>query len=124
MLELNIIQIKNTVSFKGQKSNLSALTMFFKLLYFTISVFFNKIKNKLQYSSLQTSALIDILGTIAFLISISCLIRFLMIRYGSLTASQANWFLVFLVFFFTFIYLIYQSQKIESEQKQKYFQEL
>ena len=122
--KLNIIQIKNTVSYKGQKSNLSALTMFFKLLYFTISVFFNKIKNKLQYSSLQTSALIDILGTIAFLISISCLIRFLMIRYGSLIASQANWFLVFLVFFFTFIYLIYQSQKIESEQKQKYFQEL
>ena len=122
--QLNIIQIKNTISYKGQKSNLSALTMFFKLVYYTISVFFKKIKVKLQYSSLQTSALIDILGINSLLVSIFCLVRFLMIRYGSLVASQANWFLVFVIFFFTFIYLIYHSQKIESEQKLKYFQEL
>lgn len=122
--KLKIIQVKNTVSYKGEKSNLNALTMFFKLIYFTISVFFNKIKTKLQYSALQTSALIDVLAVISLIVSIFSLVRFFMIRYGSLIASQANWFLVFVIFFFTFIYLIYQSQKIESEQKLEYFQEL
>ena len=122
--KLNIIQIKNTISYEGQKSNLSAFTMFFKLIYYTISVFIRKIKIKLKYSSLQTSALIDILGTTSLLVSLSCLVRFFMIRYGSLVASQASWFLVFIIFFFTFIYLIFQSQKIESEEKSKYFREL
>ena len=120
---LLIKQVKNTISYDNQNSNLSALNMFFKLMYFTLLVFFQKIKTKLQYSGLQISAILDIFGFLSFVVSIFCLVRFFLIRYGTLVASQANWFIVFLIFFFIFIYLIFQSQKIEYGYKLKYFEE-
>lgn len=122
--EFNTIQIKNTISYDGQGSSLSALTMFFKLLFFTFSIFLKKMKIKLRFSSLQVSALLDILGFSSFIVSIYCLTKFLLIRYGSLIASQATWFLVFLIFFFTSIYLIFYSQKAEYEYKLNFFKEI
>jgi hypothetical protein len=122
--EFNTIQIKNTISYEGQGSNLSAVTMFFKLIYFTVSVFLKKIKIKLRFSALQVSALLDILGFSSLIISLYCLFKFLLIRFGTLVASQATWFLVFIIFFFTFIYLIFQAQKAEYEYKLNFFKEL
>jgi len=122
--EFNTIQIKNTISYQGQGSNLSAITMFFKLIYFTVLVFLKKIKIKLKFSALQVSALLDILGFSSLIISLYCLIKFLLIRYGSLVASQATWFLVFVIFFFAFVYLIFQAQKAEYEYKLNFFKEL
>jgi len=122
--EFNTIQIKNTISYDGQGSNLSAVTMFFKLLFFTFSIFLKKIKIKLRFSSLQISAVLDILGLFSFIISTYCLTKFLLIRYGSLIASQATWFLVFLIFFFTSVYLIFHSQKAEYKYKLNFFKEL
>ena len=122
--EFNTIQIKNTISYQGQGSNLSAVTMFFKLIYFTVSVFLKKIKIKLRFSALQISALLDILGFSSLIISLYCLLKFFLIRFGSLVASQSTWFLVFIIFFFTFIYLIFQAQKSEYEYKLNFFKEL
>ena len=122
--EFNTIQIKNTISYAGQGSNLSAVTMFFKLLFFTFSIFLRKMKIKLRFSSLQVSAVLDILGFSSLIVSIYCLVKFLLIRYGSLVTSQATWFLVFLIFFFTSVYLIFHSQKAEYKYKLKFFKEL
>ena len=122
--EFNTIQIKNTISYDGQGSNLSAINMFFKLLFFTFSIFLKKMKIKLRFSSLQVSAVLDILGFSSFIVSIYCLTKFLLIRYGSLIASQATWFLVFLIFFFTSIYLIFHSQKAEYKYKLNFFKEI
>lgn len=117
-------QIKNTISYSGQKSNLKALTMFFKLIYFTFSVFFKKIKMKIKLSSLQASAILDLLGLFSVSVSLYCLIRFLLIRYGNLIASQATWFLIFLIFLFLGVNFIFQSQKSEFKYKLKYFHDL
>lgn len=122
--EFNTIQIKNTIAYQGQGSNLSAVTMFFKLIYFTFAVFLKKINIKLRFSALQISALLDILGFSSLIISLYSLFKFLLIRYGTLVASQATWFLVFIIFFFTFIYLIFQAQKAEYEYKLNFFKEL
>ena len=59
--KFNTIQIKNTIIYQDQESSLSATTMFFKLIYFTVSIFFKKISIKLRFSALQASALLDIL---------------------------------------------------------------
>ena len=120
---LGILQIKNTISYENQKSNLNAFIMFFKLVYFAFKSFLKKISLKLKYSNLQVSAILDIFGVFSFSISVFCLLRFLMIRYGNLVGSQANWFIVFLIFFLIFIYLIYQSQKLEHDYKLTYFSE-
>ena len=120
---LGILQIKNTISYENQKSNLNAFIMFFKLVYFSLKSFLKKISLKLKYSNLQVSAILDIFGVFSFLISVFCLLRFLMIRYGNIVGSQANWFIVFLIFFLIFIYLIYQSQKLEHDYKLIYFSE-
>lgn len=120
---LKILQIKNTISYENQKSNLNAFIMFFKLVYFAFKSFLKKISLKLKYSNLQVSAILDIFGVFSFLISVFCLLRFLIIRYGNLIGSQANWFIVFLIFFLIFIYLIYQSQKLEHDYKLIYFNE-
>ncbi len=120
---LEILQIKNTISYENQKSNLNAFIMFFKLVYFAFTSFLKKISLKLKYSNLQVSAILDIFGVFSFLISIFCLLRFLIIRYGNLVGSQANWFIVFLIFFLIFIYFIYQSQKLEHDYKLTYFYE-
>lgn len=120
---LGILQIKNTISYENQKSNLNAFIMLFKLVYFAFKSFLKKISLKLKYSNLQVSAILDIFGVFSFLISVFCLLRFLMIRYGNLVGSQANWFIVFLIFSLIFIYLIYQSQKLEHDYKLTYFSE-
>ena len=122
--EFNTIQIKNTISYDGQGSNLSAMTMFIKLLFFTFNTFIKKIKIKLRFSTLQVSAVLDILGLLSFIVSLYCLTKFLLIRYGNIIASQATWFLVFLIFFFTTVYLIFHSQKAEYEYKLNFFKEL
>ena len=122
--KFNTIQIKNTIAYQGQESNLSAITMFFKLIYFTISIFIKKINIKLRFSALQVSAILDIFSIFSFAISLFCLFKFLLIRYGNFVGSQPTWFLFFIIFFFTFIYLIFQSQKAEYEYKLKFFKEL
>ena len=50
---LKIGQVKNTVTYRDEKSNLKAFTMLFKLLYFTLKTLVTKIKIKIKYSKLQ-----------------------------------------------------------------------
>ncbi len=114
---LKIGQVKNTVTYRDEKSNLKAFTMLFKLLYFTLKTLVTKIKIKIKYSKLQMSGILDFLGLGSFVTFCYSLTRFIQIRYFDYYASQATWFLVTLIFFSISIGLIYVSQKIEYELK-------
>ena len=115
--DLLIGQMKNTVTYRDEKSNLKAFTMLFKLVYFTFKTLFSKIKLKMKYSQLQMSAILDILGAVSFITFIYSIIKFLNIRYFDYVASQATWFLVSLIFLVLTISLVFVSQKIEYKIK-------
>jgi len=115
--DLLIGQMKNTVTYRDEKSNLKAFTMLFKLIYFTFKTLFSKIKLKMKYSQLQMSAILDILGAVSFITFIYSIAKFLNIRYFDYVASQATWFLVSLIFLILTISLVFVSQKIEYKIK-------
>jgi glycosyltransferase involved in cell wall biosynthesis len=115
--DLLIGQMKNTVTYRDEKSNLKAFTMLFKLVYFTFKTLFSKIKLKMKYSQLQMSAILDILGAVSFITFMYSIIKFLNIRYFDYVASQATWFLVSLIFLVLTISLVFVSQKIEYKIK-------
>ena len=114
---LYIGQVKNTVTYRDEKSNLKAFTMLFKLLYFTFKTLFSKIKVKMKYSKLQMSAILDILSFFSLISFIYSIMRFINIRFFDLVASQATWFLVSIVFLFITVSIIFVSQRIEYKIK-------
>tara|TARA_X000000368_G_C23058054_1_gene725092 strand:+ start:3870 stop:4826 length:957 start_codon:yes stop_codon:yes gene_type:complete len=115
--DLLVGQMKNTVTYRDEKSNLKAFTMLFKLIFFTFKTLFSKIKLKMKYSQLQMSAILDILGSVSFITFIYSIIKFINIRYFGYVASQATWFLVSLIFLILTISLVFVSQKIEYKIK-------
>ena len=121
---LKYCQIKNTISYRNESSNLKATTMFFKLVIFTIYTLIKKIKQKMKYSSLQLTSLLDIFGFISFFGFVYSVIKLISIRYFSTVASQANWFNVSFVFLVLFISIFFISQKIEHRFKQSFFYEV
>lgn len=114
---LYIGQVKNTITYRDEKSNLKAFTMLFKLLYFTFKTLFSKIKVKMKYSKLQMSAILDILSFFSLISFIYSIMRFINIRFFDLVASQATWFLVSIVFLFITVSIIFVSQRIEYKIK-------
>ena len=118
---LKYCQIKNTISYRNESSNLKATTMFFKLVLFTIYTLIKKIKQKMKYSSLQLTSLLDIFGFISFFGFVYSVIKLISIRYFSTVASQANWFNVSFVFLVLFVSIFFISQKIEHRFKQSFF---
>ena len=110
-------QIKNTVTYRDEKSNLKAFTMLFKLLFYTLKTLVTKIKIKMKYSKLQMSGILDFFSLCSFATFCYSFTRFIQIRYFDYYASQATWFLVTLIFLTISIGLIYTSQKIEYELK-------
>jgi len=121
---LKYCQIKNTISYRNESSNLKATTMFFKLVLFTIYTLIKKIKQKMKYSSLQLTSLLDIFGFISFFGFVYSVIKLISIRYFSTVASQANWFNVSFVFLVLFVSIFFISQKIEHRFKQSFFYEV
>ncbi len=121
---LKYCQIKNTISYRNESSNLKATTMFFKLVLFTIYTLIKKIKQKMKYSSLQLTSLLDIFGFISFFGFVYSVIKLISIRYFSTVASQANWFNVSFVFLVLFVSIFFISQKIEHRFKQSFFYEI
>ena len=122
--KLNIGQYKNIVKYSNEKSNLNALTMFFKLVSFTITNFFSKISRKLSNSKLQISAIIDIFATFIILLSKFSIYKFLSIRFFNVDGGQGTWFLLFIIFFIMFLGMLYFSQKIENDFSENYVKEI
>ena len=78
---IKIAQIKNTITYGDEKSNLNPLIMLFKLTYFIINNFYSKIKVKLQYSPLQVSGLQDLISQLFLFSFFYSILRFFQIRY-------------------------------------------
>ncbi len=121
---IKIGQYKNTVVYKDQKSYLNPLTIFSKLMLFSVKNYYSKIKRKLRYSNLQISALLDLISQIFLLLSIYSIYKFLMIRYSTAVGPQGSWFIVFIILFSLFSIFLFFSQKSENEQLQENFTEL
>ena len=112
--DLKIVQIKNTISYNNQKSNLKPLTMFFKLIIFTSISYFTKIKIKFKNSTLQMSALLDIVFLFFYSMFLYSFVTFIRIRYFLFRGDESNWFVVMIIFLFSAVFAFAFSQKAES----------
>ena len=111
---IKIGQYQNKVKYEKESSNLNAFIMFFKLTWYTLKNYYEKIVLKLKISELQLSAMLDIFSQFFLGASIYAFARFAGIRYLDLPGPQGIWFLVFLILFLIFIGMVTSSQKIES----------
>jgi|TARA_Y100000389_G_scaffold79844_1_gene76591 glycosyltransferase involved in cell wall biosynthesis len=111
---LQTIQIKNTVIYDDEQSNLKPSIMFFKLTFYTIFSYFSKIKLKFKNSKLQMSALLDILFTVLFGLFIYSFSTFLRVRYFLFSGDEANWFVVTIIFLVISFVVFISSQKSEN----------
>ena len=86
--------------------------MLFKLLYFTLVSYYKKIKTKLRFSSLQFSALIDIISQLFLFLSLYSLIRILLILDN---LPKGSWLFLSLISLLVSIILLFTSQTIEND---------
>jgi len=117
-------QFKNVVKYGDEKSYLKPLSMFTKLISFTISNYFSKIKVKIKYSEYQFSSILDLLTLIFLSLSTYSVVRFFNIRYFLKDGLQSSWFLLFIIFFIIFIILIIISQRIENKISKQYIKDI
>jgi len=110
--KLKIGQYQNVVTYGDEKSQLKANTMLFKLLYFTLVSYYKKIKTKLRFSSLQFSALIDIISQLFLFLSLYSLIRIMLILDN---LPKGSWLFLSLVSLLVSIILLVTSQAIEND---------
>ncbi len=122
--QLKIGQMKNTISYLEQKKSINPFVMFFKLLAFSIYIYYKKIRIKFKYSEYQTSSLMDIASQIFLFIGLFSFYKFLAIRYFTSIGPQGNWFIVFLIFFFSSSIFLYFSLKKENENNSYRYYEL
>ena len=118
---LNLHQYRNKITYADEKSNLNPVTVFFKLVFYSIYFLISNTRAKLKFSQYQISALLDIFGYINFLLSLFSFIMFLNIRFFTYQGNQNTWFLFFILFFIIFVVLIIQSHKsIKSYEISKF----
>lgn len=122
--EIKIGQLKNTISYKDEKSTLNPFVLFFKLFGYAVKNYYTKIKRKLRYSSLQVSAFLDIFSQIFLFISFYSLYKFIAIRYFSSIGPQGSWFIVFIILFLISMSLLFFSMRSENEISTEFFTEL
>tara|TARA_A100001011_G_scaffold16820_1_gene17527 strand:+ start:12886 stop:13845 length:960 start_codon:yes stop_codon:yes gene_type:complete len=121
---IKIGQIKNTVTYGFSESKLRPSIMLLKLIFFSLKSYLKKIRNKINYSELQTSFAIDLISLLFLSGTIYQLIRFIKIRFFESVGSQSAWFTVFIIFAFLTVLLFRTSLKIENRIFTKYFEEL
>ena len=116
------IEILNKVKYGiGEKSQLRALPIFFKLFAYSIIYFFKNIDLKFKNSNLQVSAFIDLMFLTMQILSFYFFIKFINVRYFSIEGSQTNLFILFSIFQFVSLNLIYRSKLIENRIKKNIF---
>jgi len=121
---IKIAQIKNTITYGDEKSNLNPLIMLFKLTYFIINNFYSKIKVKLQYSPLQVSGLQDLISQLFLFSFFYSILRFFQIRYFESPGPQGNWFILIIIFFLLFSLLLVSSRRRLNKLSKNFFDEI
>ena len=122
--DLKIIQIKNTISYDNQKSNLKPLSMFFKLIIFTSISYFSKIKIKFKNSTLQMSALLDIVFLFFYSMFLYSFVTFIRVRYFVFRGDESNWFVVMIIFLFMSVFAFTSSQRAENQLHLRKFEDI
>ncbi len=122
--DLKIIQIKNTISYDNQKSNLKPLSMFFKLIIFTSISYFSKIKIKFKNSTLQMSALLDVVFLFFYSLFLYSFVTFIRIRYFVFRGDESNWFVVMIIFLFMSVFAFTSSQRSENQLHLRKFKDI
>ena len=117
-LGFSFTEVKNTVKYNiGEKSQLKALPLLFKLFKYSLKVFISNIRKKLMDSNMQMSANLDIFFIFLQAISFSAIYKIIKIRYFDLSGSQSNWLIIFVILQIFSILVIYTSKNIESKYR-------
>lgn len=119
--DFKIGQIRNTINYGDQKSSLKAFNLFFKIIYFIFTNYFRSIGNKVKYSTMQVSAILDIVSSILFVGIIFSMSKIIYFRYFNEVGSQYNWFTLAVFLIFLFFISISSSQKIMNKISNKNF---
>ncbi len=117
-------QYKNTIKYIDNKKTLNPIIIFLKLIWFSITNYYSKIKRKLKYSSLQISSLLDIFSQLFLFLSFFSIYKFFNIRYFDGIGPQGSWFIVFIIFFSFFMFLLFFSLNEENNIAMKNFKEI
>ena len=118
---LNIHQYRNTINYGDEKSKLSPVGVFLKLIIYSIYHYVSNIKTKLKYSNYQMSGLVDLSSVFVILFSLSSFYMFVISRFFNYPGNQHTWFLLFVISFVGFIFLVIQSQKAAKNDKDEIF---
>jgi glycosyltransferase involved in cell wall biosynthesis len=121
---LKFAQTKNKVSYGEENSSLKALTLFIKLLRYTITNYFRNIGKKVKVSSLHLSALLDVLSILIIPLLIYSLYKIIYFRYFNSIGSHYNWFTLLMFLFILFLISVISSQKIANKISKKNFYNL
>ena len=110
--DYKLYQYKNQISYGSESSKLNPITVFLKLIIFSISYFASTIKTKVKYSTYQLSGLIDLFALTSIVFSVFSLIMTLSTRYFGYQSNQGAWLILFVIMLSIFFLLIFQTQKI------------
>lgn len=115
-------EVQNTVKYNiGEKSQLKAISMLFKLFVFSARYFFTNLKLKLKNSNLQTSAVLDLFFLLFQLISYFSIYKLFEIRIKGFSGVQSNWLILFVIFQLFSYVIIYYGKVLENRFRKNFF---
>ena len=115
-------EVQNTVKYNiGEKSQLKAIPMLFKLFVFSARYFFTNLKLKLKNSNLQTSAVLDLFFLLFQLISYFSIYKLFEIRIKGYSGVQSNWLILFVIFQLFSYVIIYYGKVLENRFRKNFF---
>lgn len=114
---LKCYQINNVVSYKNQSSNLNSIKVFLTILKLTLIFYIRKLKLKKRISSLQKSALYDILFLITLITMILMILTFIYIVFYASTSVISTSNLLILIITFLSASLIFFNLSFKEESK-------
>ena len=115
-------EVQNTVKYNiGEKSQLKAIPMLFKLFVFSARYFFTNLKLKLKNSNLQTSAVLDLFFLLFQLISYFTIYKLFEIRIKGYSGVQSNWLILFVIFQLFSYVIIYYGKVLENRFRKNFF---
>ena len=118
---LKLGQVKNTVKYREEESGLKPSIMFIKLIFFTLSSYLKKIKEKFKYSSLQLSALLDSIFVFFIGITTYSLMMVFSIILGLSNKSRASWLFLTILLLILGLISFFYSQLYEKKVYNKNF---
>ncbi|MDA9197837.1 glycosyltransferase family 2 protein [Acidimicrobiia bacterium] len=115
-------EVQNTVKYNiGEKSQLKAIPMLFKLFVFSARYFFTNLKLKLKNSNLQTSAVLDLFFLLFQLNSYFSIYKLFEIRIKGYSGVQSNWLILFVIFQLFSYVIIYYGKVLENRFRKNFF---